>query len=137
MLIQTEIGFDVSLSSTMSSGSKIAFDTIKTNIGGGWSNRTHTFTAPVDGLYYFTLGVMTRASFTAQARARMMRGNVPLRYVVTGKDSTSGHQPATGSVVIRLARGQEVHAERTGGGPLFSSPELNTHFVGFLIRKVK
>ena len=138
MLTQREIGFDVSLSSTMSSGTKIHFDRIKTNLGGGWRNTNHTFTAPIDGLYYFTLGIMTfYYSSRSWAKARIMRGNVQLRYVLTRKaSSTDGHYTATGSVLIKLNRGQQVHAERVTG-TLFSNIDLYTHFVGFLILKVK
>ena len=135
MLTQTVVGFDVSLSSSMSSGTKIPFNRIKTNIGGGWSTSNHTFTAPVDGLYYFTLGIMTTYSSSRYyAQARIMRGNVELRYVLTNKASSNGYYSATGSVLIKLNRGQQVHAERFSG-TLFSGGGLYTHFVGFLIRK--
>ena len=137
LLTQREIGFDVSRSSSMSSGTKIPFDRIKTNIGGGWSNTSHTFTAPIDGLYYFTLGIMTTYfSSPGYAQAKIMRGNAVLRYVHTNKASSNGYLSATGSVLIKLNRGQQVHAERTGG-TLYSDSNLYTHFVGFLIQKVK
>ena len=138
MLSQTVIGFEVAHSVSMSSGRKIPFDRIKTNVGGGWSNTSHTFTAPTDGLYYFTLGIMTTYSSPPYyAFARIMRGNVILRYVSTHKgSSTYGHQPAAGSVVIKLNRGQKVHAERLDG-TLYSSVGLYTHFVGFLIGQTK
>ena len=137
MLTQREIGFDVSRSSSMSSGTKIPFNIIKTNIGGGWSNTSHTFTAPIHGLYYFTLGIMTTwSSSPYYATAKIMRGDVGLRYVYTDKASRTGRQAATGSVLIKLNRGQQVHAARDGG-TLWSSSNLYTHFVGFLIQKVK
>ena len=133
------VGFEVGHSVSMSSGRKIPFDRIKTNIGGGWSNTSHTFTAPIDGLYYFTLGIMTTysSSNSYYAQAKIMRGNAVLRYVYTQKaSSTNGYLAATGSVLIKLNRGQQVHAERRGG-TLFSDSGLFTHFVGFLIQKVK
>ena len=135
----TVVGFDVSLSSAMSSGTKIPFNRIRTNIGGGWSNTSHTFTAPTDGLYYFTLGIMTTYSSSPYyAQARIMRGNVIQRYVLTQKGfSTNGNQAATGSVLIKLNRGQQVHAEHAGGTLYSDGGGLYTHFVGFLIQKVK
>ena len=67
-----------------------------------------------------------------------MRGNVIQRYVYTDKaSSTNGHHSATGSVLIKLNRGQQVHAERTGGTLYSDGGGLYTHFVGFLIQKVK
>ena len=138
MLTQTVVGFEVGYNRTMSAGGKIPFNTIKTNLGGGWSNTNHTFTAPIDGLYYFTLGIMTHYySSKSYAQAKIMRGNVGLRYLYTQKaPSINGYLSATGSVLIKLNRGQQVHAERTGG-TLYSDSGLYTHFVGFLIQKVK
>ena len=139
LLTQTVIGFEVGHSVSMSSGSKIPFDRIKTNVGGGWSNTSHTFTAPTDGLYYFTLGIMTddRSSYPYYATARIMRGNAVLRYVLTQKaSSTNGRLSATGSVLIKLNKGHQVHAER-GSGTVYSNGNLYTHFVGFLIGKPK
>ena len=43
MSTQTVIGFDVVLSSTMTSGTRIPFDAISTNIEGGWNNTAHKF----------------------------------------------------------------------------------------------
>ena len=136
MLTQTVIGFDVALSSSMSSGTKIPFNRIKTNIGGGWSTSNHTFTAPVDGLYYFSLGIMTTYSSRYHAQAKIMRGNAVLRYVLTNKASSNGYYSATGSVLIKLNKGHQIHAERISG-TLYSDGGLYTHFVGFLIQKVK
>ena len=138
LLTQTVIGFEVAHSVSMSSGRKIPFDRIKTNIGGGWSNTSHTFTAPIDGLYYFTLGIMTDywSSSRHSAHARIMRGNVQLRYLYIDKASSKGYHSATGSVLIKLNRGQQVHAERNGG-TLYSDRDLYTHFVGFLIGRTK
>ena len=137
MLTQTVIAFEVGHSVKMLSGSKILFDTIKTNIGGGWSHSTHTFTAPVDGLYYLSLGIMTDwSSSPGYARARIMRGSEQLRYIYTHKGSRTGYLSASGSVVIPLNRGQKVHAERYDG-TLYSDRGLYTHFVGFLIQKLK
>ena len=131
------VGFEVGYSGTMSSGTKIPFNRIKTNIGGGWSSSSHTFTAPIDGLYYFTLGIMTTySSSPGYAQAKIMRGNVVLRSVYTNKSGRTGHQSATGSVLINLNKGQQVHAERHAG-TLYSDGSLYTHFVGFLIQKVK
>ena len=133
LLSQTVIGFEVDHSVSMSSGSKIPFDRIKTNVGGGWSNTSHTFTAPTDGLYYFTLGIMTHYSSSQYyANAKIMRGSVILRYVLTNKASSYGYHSATGSVLIKLNKGQQIHAERHDG-TLYS----DTHFVGFFIGKPK
>ena len=122
-------------SKTMSSGRKIPFDRIKTNIGGGWSNTSHTFTAPETGFYFFSLSIMTE--WTAnRADAEIKQGDVHLRYVYAHEDPSSGRHAATGSTVIKLNEGQQVHAARRDG-TLFSNSNLHTQFVGFLIGQTK
>ena len=138
MLSQTVVGFDVGHSKTMSSGGKIPFDIVKINVGGGWSNTNHTFTAPETGFYFFSLSIMTE--WTAnRADAEIKQGDVQLRYVYgayQASSTCSARLAATGSTVIKLNEGQEVHAERRDG-TLFSNSNLHTHFVGFLIGKTK
>ena len=136
-VIHPAIAFHVAHSVTMTFGSTIPFNTVKANIGNGWNNSTHTFTAPIKGLYYFSLSVMTGWQ-TARADAKIVQGsNVPLRNVVTHKGHRDGHIPATGSAVIILNKGEQIHAKRNRG-TLYSNGNLEgTHFVGFLIMKVK
>ena len=121
----------------MSSGSTIPFNVIKTNIGNRWSSSNHRFTAPVKGLYYFSLSIMTpytASQYTAQAW--IVRGNVNLRFVYVNRQSKFGaYMPASGSTVVMLNAGEQVWAKRNGGW-LYSDSGLYTHFVGFLIQKV-
>ena len=136
MLKQPVVGFDVSNSQTMSSGSTIPFNRIKTNLGNGWSSSYHRFTAPVKGLYYFTLGILTTwGKSPGNANAEIMHGNVRLRYVYTNKNSRDGRQSATGSAAVMLNAGEQVWAKRAGG-TLYSDSGLYTQFVGFLIQKI-
>ena len=138
MLTQPVTGFHVVHTVTMSSGSKIPFNTIKTNIGNGWNKNTHTFTAPVKGLYFFSLSIMTEwGGSPGHAEAKIMRGNVELRHVYTNKDSRTGRQVATGSVVVTLTAGEKVHAERVDGTLNGDSSYRPMNFSGFLIQKVK
>ena len=131
------IGFYVANSHQMSSGSTIPFNVIKTNLGNGWSSSYHRFTAPVKGLYYFTLSIMTKGSSSPRyATASIMHGNVNLRYVFTERNSNMhAFMPASGSAAVMLNAGEQVWARRQGGY-LYSNSDLYTHFVGFLIQKV-
>ena len=45
-----------------STGSKVTFGRVETNIGGHFDNSS-TFTCPVDGLYFFTFNIMSYNSY--------------------------------------------------------------------------
>ena len=131
------IGFYVAYSHPMSSGSTIPFNFIETNLGNGWSSSYRRFTAPVKGLYYFTLNIMTKGSSSPRyVTASIMHGNVNLRYVFAEQNSNMhAFIPASGSAAVMLNAGEQVWARRQGGY-LYSNSDLYTHFVEFLIQKV-
>ena len=135
-MVQPVIALHVARSSSMFSGSKIPFNVIKTNIGNGWSSSYHRFTAPVKGLYYFTLSIITRWSSSGSAGAWIMRGNVKLRYTFARRHpNIHAYIPASGSAAVMLNAGELIWVERNHGY-LYSDSNLFTHFVGFLIQKV-
>ena len=124
-------------SRSVSSGRTIPFNVIKSNMGNRWSSSYHRFTAPVKGLYYFSLSIITPFSpLPHQAGASIMRGNVHLSFVSAWRSrNTNSHIPASGSVAVMLNAGEHVWARRKGGN-LYSNGNLLTNFVGFLIQKV-
>ena len=139
MLTETVVGFHVAHSVTMSSGSKIPFNTIKTNLGNAWNKNNHTFTAPVKGLYLFSLRITTDySSSSGIADARIMSGDKAIRVanVVYAHRSSSAYIPDTAPVTVILNAGEQVYAKRIAG-TFFSNSNLFTHFVGYLIGKVK
>ncbi|XP_063411150.1 uncharacterized protein LOC134694086 [Mytilus trossulus] len=57
-----KVGFLVSNSGTLQKigdGSIVVYDTVTSNLGGGYDKSTGMFTAPGEGLYYFTWTVLT------------------------------------------------------------------------------
>ena len=135
-MVQPVIGFHVAYRRSMTSGSTIPFNVIKANLGIGWSSSYHRFTAPVKGLYYFTLSIITQWSSNGYAGAHIVRGNVSIRFVRAWRHSKiQAHIPASGSAAVMLNVGDQVWAKRHNGY-LHSNSALYTHFVGFLIQKV-
>ena len=136
-MVQPVIGFYVCSSKSVTSGTTVPFNVIKTNLGNGWSSSNHRFTAPVKGLYYFTLGIISKfSSSPGTGGAWIMHGDVHLRFVYASRSShIQAHITGSGSAVVMLNAGEPVWAKRWGGF-LYSDHNLYTHFVGFLIQKV-
>ena len=131
------IAFHAARKLPMSSGKRIAFNTVLTNIGNSWNSATHMFTAPTKGLYYFTLRIMLPYTNTSHfAWASIKHGHVSLSTIYLNRSSKlEAHMSASGSAVVMLNAGQQVHAERLSGN-LFSNDALLINFLGFLIHKV-
>ena len=137
-MAQPVIGFDVGYSHTMSSGGTIPFDSMLTNIGNRWSTSNHRFTAPVTGLYYFSLSIITKSSSSPGfAQVWIMRNGYNLRHLQALRNSNiHAMMPASGSAVVILNAGDQVWARRDDGY-IYSDTFLYTHFVGFLIRTLE
>ena len=139
VMVQPMIGFYVCYGRTISSGTTIPFDWVKTNIGNGWNRHYYRFTAPVRGLYFFTLHItISPKNLPSQfhGRAYIMRGNLSIRNVYSHHQSNINAMiPASGSVPVMLNAGEHIWA-KYGGGRLYSDGGgQRTYFVGFLIQK--
>ena len=121
----------------MSSGKRIPFNTILTDIGNSWNNATHTFTAPTKGLYYFTFRIMLPYTNTSHfAWASIKHGHVSLSTIYLNRSpKLEAQMSASGSAVVMLNAGQQVHAERLSGN-LFSKDALLINFLRFLIHNI-
>nr|XP_022294129.1 caprin-2-like [Crassostrea virginica]XP_022294130.1 caprin-2-like [Crassostrea virginica] len=74
---RNEVAFTVvpSSSTTYSSGSTIAFNTVKTNHGNAFNRGNYRFTAPSTGLYVFSWSIATHSSYIGNSRL-MVNGSI-------------------------------------------------------------
>ena len=126
------MAFHVALTKSQSSNGKVEFDKIISNHGNCWNSITDTFKAPTKGLYCFTLTIMNGNK--TYVYGRIMRENSNLQS--TRVDGSHYFNMGTASAVVLLGAGEHVYAE-VEHGILYSDSTLYTHFVGFLIQKVK
>ena len=72
---QKKVAFFVGLGESFGPVKKntgVVFDKVVTNVGGGFSNETGRFTAPVDGTYIFSVTI------AAQGRRRVSNNHMPV-----------------------------------------------------------
>ncbi|XP_069120445.1 complement C1q-like protein 2 [Argopecten irradians] len=127
------IGFSTSLSTTKALGLNqiVVFDTIITNDGNGYDTREGHFTAPVPGLYAFSVTAMCYGS-DSHLHVAIVKDNQKIAYIFA-----NGNNYDNGSklVVVRLQAGQMVWVEHfsEASGTKINGDAYST-FSGFLIQ---
>ncbi|KAM3590109.1 uncharacterized protein V6R79_003983 [Siganus canaliculatus] len=108
----------------------LIFQRIFSNMGSGYDQNTGIFTAPVNGVYFFSFS--TYGYNTHVTGAILMRNGV--RQVSTyDSPSTDGSDSSGNAVVLQLAAGDKVHVELWDDGRVFDNLNGHTTFSGFLV----
>ena len=89
---------------------KLVLEKTITNLGGGWNGRTGEFVAPSSGTYYFSWSALSAVSSPLQLG--LMRNDIEM---ASSWADRSGYQTASGSAVLTLRRGDNVHLEVLDG----------------------
>ncbi|XP_060081246.1 uncharacterized protein LOC132560600 [Ylistrum balloti] len=130
---RASVGFSASLSTTVALGDSqtIMFDTIISNDGNGYDSRHGHFTAPITGLYAFSVTVMCHGSESNLHTSIVKDGQI------IGKCFANGYSSDNGSklVVVQLQAGQMVwveHAVDPSGYKIYG--DEYSSFSGFLVQ---
>ena len=93
-------------------------------------NQNHTFTAPSDGIYYFSISVGLTAESTANLT--LYKNDEPLANILRLATNHNGYDTIGRSIMIPLQREDTVHVVNQENRAAWSSPDLETSFSGFL-----
>uniref|UniRef100_A0A3B4T7Q2 Complement C1q-like protein 2 n=1 Tax=Seriola dumerili TaxID=41447 RepID=A0A3B4T7Q2_SERDU len=108
----------------------LVFKRILSNTGNAYDQNTGIFTAPVNGLYYFSFS--SYGYNTHVVGAILMKNAV--RQISTYDDpSIDGSDSSSNAVVLQLAAGDTVHMELWDNGRVFDNLNGHTTFSGFLL----
>ncbi|XP_023271148.1 complement C1q-like protein 2 [Seriola lalandi dorsalis] len=108
----------------------LVFKRILSNTGNAYDQNTGIFTAPVNGLYYFSFS--SYGYNTHIVGAILMKNAV--RQISTYDDpSVDGSDSSSNAVVLQLAAGDTVHMELWDNGRVFDNLNGHTTFSGFLL----
>jgi len=125
---------------TTSAEQAVIFDKITTNLGGAYDGSSGTFTAPVNGVYVFsiTIRLYGHSSYTYQGTFQLMVNRAVQLSLYPDTHSQSWKlSSASGTAVLTLEKGNVVHVvskesnnfiEGKGDG-VYSS-----YFSGFLLK---
>ena len=123
------VAFSVARSTSMTSQGLVTYDTEIVNTG-QFNLDTSTFTAPVDGIYYFSISAGVDTSGVVSVFLRVNNKNV---YNLFFSSSTiSGPETIAGTTLLELGKGDEVSLHVTEG-EIYSSPaELDISMSCFM-----
>lgn len=131
------IGFSVSLSHHLENlgiHQVVVFDNVITNYGSGYDSVSGVFKAPVSGLYFFNVVIMSHAAENIETQ--IVKNGTPIVSTYSG-DSTTWNQ-GTQSTVLYLNSGDDVYVHiqdnkgiNNGNIRIFGAHW--TSFSGFLI----
>ena len=114
----------------------ITFDTVITNVGGGYDSATSTFTAPYDGLYHLSAVVLSDYSTTTGVNAKLYKNGVTTK--ISGWATGEEVEEAVLSAVLVLQQGDAMTIVNGGAsdGIHGESDNYHTHFEGHLINRM-
>jgi len=109
----------------------LVFDGVTTNIGNFYNNATGQFTCPVNGIYFFTVNIMSKGNKLLSAHLMMNTRAIAGLYAIGGSPSTNDH--STASVVVHCTEGQHVYVKSLSDHSVNGEPVGYTQFTGFLL----
>ncbi|HDR8476096.1 TPA: exosporium leader peptide-containing protein [Bacillus cereus] len=87
---------------------QVSFESIVFNNGGGYSSITNTFTAPIDGIYLFTVNLaFSTTSLPAEVSLEIRKNNLPIS-VDTETFNITSLPFINNTTIINLVAGQNI-----------------------------
>ena len=129
-MLDETAAFCVASNHTLSGYRKpVPFNTYLYNAGRHYNPLNHTYTAPSDGIYYFSFST----GLNAHSKAMFALYKNHKAYVNINRKSTihNGTDTIGRAVMMRLDRGDMIYMVNQAGHTARSSPVLETSFLGF------
>ncbi|XP_052087206.1 uncharacterized protein LOC127724314 [Mytilus californianus] len=113
---------------TLSSGEKVIFDGVWTNVGNGYEPSTGVFKAPHPGLYHMTAVVMSYSGTSLGLDLYHNNLEITRSYL-----SGDGYKTGIFDVVLNLQKGDKVHIESSGTYTIYSNHHKFITYSGYRI----
>lgn len=108
----------------------MVFDDVQLNMGNAYDPHVGTFTAPVEGVYKFDLVL---SSNVENGHGEMMLNGVRILDVYADKVNQSFYGRGSGSIIVRMAKGDKVWIQYTDVGNTVINGGIETAFSGHLL----
>ena len=129
-MVDETAAFCVASNHTISGYRKpVPFNSYLYNAGRHYNPLNHTYTAPSDGIYYFSFSVGLNAH--SEAEFVMYKNNKAYVNIIRNSTKHDGTDTIGRSVMMRLHRGDRVFMVNQARRTARSSPMMETSFSGF------
>ncbi|KAK7506689.1 hypothetical protein BaRGS_00002164 [Batillaria attramentaria] len=132
---ETKVAFSARLSThgqDVTGYQNIVFDAVDLNQGGAYDKVTGMFTAPVNGLYEFSIHIST--SPPGRMQVMIVRNGGEVAETEASGDDTKYMDRASNSVLLHMTTGQRVWVKRASGDATRLQGDYRSSFSGVLIR---
>jgi len=109
----------------------IAFDRVVTNVGNAYNPHLGAFTAPVPGIYVFSVSLLSNPRQTAQYQLKRNNDFISSIYLRT-PPGASEYESTSQTVVLQLTKGDDVFLCNVDGDKSLHGVNFST-FAGFLV----
>ncbi|XP_058481458.1 complement C1q-like protein 2 [Solea solea] len=108
----------------------LIFKRIFSNVGNAYNHNTGIFTAPVNGLYFFSFNTY---GYNTHIVGAILVKNAVRQISTYDYPSTDGSDSGSNTAVLQLAAGDKVHVELWDNSRVFDNMNGHTTFTGFLL----
>ncbi|XP_071315258.1 complement C1q tumor necrosis factor-related protein 3-like [Trachinotus anak] len=108
----------------------LVFKRIFSNTGNAYDQNTGIFTAPVNGLYYFSFSTY---GYNTHIMGAVLMKNTVRQISTYDFPSVDGTDSSSNAVVLQLAADDEVYMELWDNGRVYDNLNGHTTFSGFLL----
>ncbi|XP_040887704.1 cerebellin 11 [Toxotes jaculatrix] len=108
----------------------LVFKRIFSNTGNAYNENTGIFTAPLNGLYYFSFSTY---GYNSHVMGAILMKNAVHQISTYDAPTADGSDTSSNAVVLQLAAGDKVHMELWDNGRVFDNLNGHTTFSGFLL----
>ncbi|XP_076079194.1 complement C1q tumor necrosis factor-related protein 3-like [Mytilus galloprovincialis] len=112
-----KVGFLVSYSNSLrniGNDAIVVYDTVTTNLGGGYDKSTGVFNAPIEGLYYFAWTILVHLGISFYTQLNLNYTIVAKNHA--GASGMSTNMPSSQSAVLQMKKTDKVSIKIRNAG---------------------
>jgi hypothetical protein len=109
----------------------IVWNSVKSNVGSAYNAGTGIFTAPINGVYFFSFYGMNNTN--SVFHIQLQKNNIDLGINPYGNSGAGNYTGNHGSVILELVASDQIKIVVVAGTTFYATGNAHNGFSGFLI----